>query len=259
MAPSLGIVVPAYHPDRNALRTYVGDLRERLDPAAIRIELDDPTPETRTALADLPATVNAVDGRRGKGGAITCGFEQLDTDLLAFADADGSTPADSVADVVAPVRAGDADLAAGSRRHPDADVRSHQTMARRRLGDAFAWVARRVLGVDLYDFQCGAKALTRDAWRAVRTHLYEPGFAWDVELVAVAAALDLRIVEVPVTWRDMPDSTVSTLGTTVELARALLRSRRRARRLRDGSGVTASTPDRDGPSALVDRLPVDND
>jgi len=257
MAPSLGIVVPAYHPDVNALRTYVGDLTERLDPAEIRIELDAPTPETRAALADLPATVNAVDRRRGKGGAITCGFERLDTDHLAFADADGSTPADSVADVVAPVRAGDADLAVGSRRHPDADVRSHQTMARRRLGDAFAWVARRVLGVDLYDFQCGAKAITRDGWCEVRDHLYEPGFAWDVELVAVAAALDLRTVEVPVTWRDMPDSTVSPLGTALELARALVRSRRRARRLRRGPNRTTAT--REGPSALVDRLPVDND
>ncbi|WP_135819868.1 glycosyltransferase [Halostella litorea] len=258
MGPSLGVVIPAYRPDVSALRTYVGDLRERLDPVAIRVELDDPTAETRAALADLPATVNAVDARRGKGGAITCGFERLDADVLAFADADGSTPAASVADVVAPVRAGDADLAVGSRRHPDADVRSHQTMARRRLGDAFAWVARRFLGVDLYDFQCGAKAIARDAWREVRQHLYEPGFAWDVELVAMAAALDLRIAEVPVVWRDMPDSTVAPLGTAGELARALFRSRRRARRLRAGPNRIASR-DRDGPSALVDRFPVDRE
>lgn len=254
MPPSLGVVVPAYRPDVDVLRTYVGALDERLDPAAIRVELDDPD-DAVGDLADLPATVNRVRARRGKGGAITFGFERLDTDLLAFADADGSTPAGSVSSVVAPLLAGEADLAVGSRRHPDADVRGHQTFARRHLGDVFAWVARRLLEADLYDFQCGAKAITRDAWRDVRAHLYEPGFAWDVELVAVAGALDRRIVEVPVTWKDMPDSTVSPVRTAVELSRALVRTRYRARRLRgDGDGIATRSSDPEGPIALVDRF-----
>jgi hypothetical protein len=68
-------------------------------------------------------------------------------------------------------------------------VDSHQTYARRWLGHAFAYLARRLLDVPLSDFQCGAKALTADAWRAVRSHLYEAGFAWDLELIAVANAL----------------------------------------------------------------------
>jgi glycosyltransferase involved in cell wall biosynthesis len=256
MPPSLGVVVPADRPDVDVLSSYVRALDERLDPAVIRVELDDSSPDVRSALADLPATVNAVSARRGKGGAVTFGFERLDTDVLAFADADGSTPAESVAAVVDPVRAGDADLSVGSRRHPDADVRSHQTLARRRLGDAFAWTARRLLDADLHDFQCGAKALTRDAWASVRRHLYEPGFAWDVELVAIAGALDQRIVEVPVTWEDMPDSTVSPVGTTLELGWALLRARHRARRLR-GDRIHDVLA-RDGGMALVDRH-TDND
>jgi cellulose synthase/poly-beta-1,6-N-acetylglucosamine synthase-like glycosyltransferase len=259
MSPSLGVVVPAYRPDADVLRSYVRSLDERLDPAAIRVELDDPDAAVRDALADLPATVNAVGTRRGKGGAITFGFERLNTDILAFADADGSTPASSVSDVVSPLRAGEAELSVGSRRHPDAVVQSHQTFARRRLGDVFAWVARRLLAADLYDFQCGAKAITRDAWRDVRSHLYEPGFAWDVELIAMTAALDHRIVEVPVTWEDMPDSTVSPVGTTFELGRALFRARHRARRVRGDSVHTAIASKVDSPIALVDRFSPDNE
>ncbi|NHN47403.1 glycosyltransferase [Halostella sp. JP-L12] len=256
MPPSIGVVVPAFRPDVDVLSSYVRALDERLDPAAIRVELDDPAPGVRSALSDLPATVHAASARRGKGGAITFGFERLDTDVLAFADADGSTPAESIAAVVDPVRNGDADLSVGSRRHPDADVRSHQTLARRRLGDAFAWTARRLLDADLHDFQCGAKALTRDAWETVRRHLYEPGFAWDVELVAIAGALDQRIVEVPVVWEDMPDSTVAPVRTALELGWALLRSRHRARRLR-GHRVHRALA-RDGTIALVDRF-ADNE
>ncbi|WP_138797053.1 glycosyltransferase [Halostella sp. PRR32] len=259
MPPSLGVVVPAYRPDIDVLRSYVRALDERLDPEVLRVELDDPDAGVRDALTDLPATVNAVATRRGKGGAITFGFERLNTDILAFADADGSTPATSVAEVVEPLRAGDASLSVGSRRHPDADVRGHQTFARRRLGDVFAWVARRLLAADLYDFQCGAKAITRDAWRDVRSHLYEPGFAWDVELIAMTAAFDHRIVEVPVTWEDMPNSTVSPVGTALELGRALFRARHRARRVRGDSFHAAIARTVDDPIALVDRFSPDNE
>jgi hypothetical protein len=231
---AVGIVVPAYRPDIDLLSRYVADLRDRFDAGLeVRIELDDPAPGVVDDLRSVPAEVNAVDERRGKGAAVTAGFEALvdDVDVLAFADADGSTPADSVADVVAPVVDGEAALAVGSRRHPDADVRSHQTFARRRMGDGFAWIARRLLDAELYDYQCGAKAVSADTWVAVREHIYEPGFAWDIELVAVTAALGRPVREVPVTWIDRPNSTVSPLSTAGELARALVFARHRAKRI----------------------------
>jgi hypothetical protein len=250
----VGVVVPAYRPDLDRLGRYVRSLDAELEPATIRIELDAPESGVREALAELPATVNAVPYRRGKGAAITAGFEALSTDVRAFADADGSTPAESVADVLAPLTDGRADLAVGSRRHPEARVRSHQTRLRRRMGDGFAWLARRLLDADLYDFQCGAKGVTDDAWTAVRDHLYEPGFAWDIELIAITAALGYRIAEVPITWEDAPDSTVSTLATPVSMAQGLFRARHRARILQDSR--LHSAIDRTGTErALIDREP----
>jgi hypothetical protein len=253
MSRSVGVVVPAYRPDISQLRTYVEAIDATVSPAAIVIELDAPKAGVVDRLADLPARVEAVPYRRGKGAAITAGFERLETDVLAFADADGSTPVDSLASVLAPVESKDAALAVGSRRHPDADVASHQTFARRFLGDGFAWLAGRLLSVDLYDYQCGAKAIDAAAWAQVRDHLYEPGFAWDVELVAIAGALDLRVVEVPIKWEDQPGSTVSPVRTSVALFRALLAARHRAKQLRDDRLHTAIAARRDEPTALIDR------
>ncbi|KAB1186537.1 MULTISPECIES: glycosyltransferase [Haloferax] len=234
MSQSIGVVVPAYRPNPDRLIPYVHALVEEIDPEVVRVELDAPDSETLDALDVLPAVavVNPVDARRGKGAAITAGFEALDTDILAFADADGSTPAESMARVVDAVLEG-ADLAVGSRRHPKATVASHQTVARRYLGDGFAWLARHLTDVPLYDYQCGAKALTASAWADVRTHLYEPGFAWDIELIAVSGAFNHRIAEVPVVWEDQPNSTVSPIDTSLKMARGLARSRHRARTIRE--------------------------
>lgn len=252
MSRSVGVVVPAYDPDVALLSRYVRALSDRLAPAVIRVELDDPAPGVVDALADLPATVNAVARRRGKGAAITEGFDALGTDVLAFADADGSTPVDSVAAVVAPVQSGSVDLAAGSRRHPRAAVASHQKVLRRFLGDGFAWLARRLLEPDLYDYQCGAKAISASAWTDVRSHLYEAGFAWDIELVAVAGALGKTIEEVPIVWEDRPESTVSPVGDTVSMFRGLIASHHRAELIREHRihGLLAS---RDERRPLVER------
>ncbi|MFB6109493.1 MAG: glycosyltransferase [Halodesulfurarchaeum sp.] len=247
MSRSVGVVVPAYEPDLPLLVEYLQDLTRVLEPAALIVELDDPDPETARALEDAPATVNVADRRRGKGAAVTAGFEALDTDVLAFADADGSTPARSIGDVLDAVQSGQADVAVGSRRHPAAEVRSHQTVFRQYLGDVFAWLARRFLDVSLSDYQCGAKALTREAWTAIREHLYEPGFAWDVELVAMADALGFAVEAVPVTWQDHPDSTVATTRVVPELLRALLVTRRRSRRLRAGADPSRPPHDSESP------------
>ncbi|MDZ7702716.1 MAG: glycosyltransferase [Halobacteriales archaeon] len=257
MERSLGLVIPAYRPDRGILADYVAALDERLSPATIRIELDAPRPGVVDALAEGPATVSVSERRRGKGAAITAGFEALDTDVLAFADADGSTPAGSMADVVAPVLAGDAALAVGSRRHPDSSVRSHQTLVRRRLGDAFAATARRLLEAQLYDYQCGAKALSADAWAAVRGLLYEPGFAWDVELIAMVAAGGRPIVEVPIVWEDQPGSTVSPLRTSLELGRTLVLARHRSKLQAEDPLHAAIDRLFGGRPALIDRPGAD--
>lgn len=255
MARSLGLVVPAYDPDVDRLRAYVRALDERFDPAALRVELDAAPSTVVDALADVPADVHEVPYRRGKGAAVTDGFEALDTDVLAFVDADGSTPVESLARVLDPLYDGEADLAAGSRRHPDARVASHQTVLRRFLGDAFAWLARRLLDAELYDYQCGAKGLTAEAWDAVRGHLYEPGFAWDVELLAIAGALGLRIVEVPIEWEDAPGSTVSPVPTALSMGQALFVARHRGKRLQGGRFHEAVAAGRGGAPALVDREP----
>jgi glycosyltransferase involved in cell wall biosynthesis len=253
MTPAVGLVIPAYRPDVDRLSAYVRALHDAIDLETIRIELDAPRDGVPKALATLDAEVNAVPYRRGKGAAVTAGFEALSTDVLAFADADGATPAGSIADVIAPVRDRTVTLAVGSRRHPDARVASHQTLARRYLGDGFAWLARRLLSVDLYDYQCGAKAIDADAWEEVRKHIYEPGFAWDVELVAIAGALNHPVREIPVEWHDRPGSTVSPIRDSLRLGRALLTARHRAKRISDSRLHAAIAARREESPALVDR------
>ena len=250
---SLGIVIPAYKPNVDRLAGYIKRIDDRLDPAAILVELDAPAPETVSELRSLPVTVEAVQRRRGKGAAITAGFERLETDLLLFADADGSTPVGSLAAIVEPVRRGRAALAVGSRRHPDAEIADEQSILRRVLGDGFSRLAGTLLSVSLNDYQCGAKAIDAGAWERVHDHLYEPGFAWDVELIAMVGAVGLSVREVPIEWEDRPDSTVDPVADTARMFRALVTARHRAKQLTDNRLHSVIAARRTQPTPLIER------
>lgn len=225
MNRTIGVVIPAFRPNPSTLNTYIDELQE-CSADTIHLEIDAPNEETLDAI-NPPESINVSARRRGKGRALTHGFETLSTDVVAFADADGSTPVSSLEDVIKPVQTGSTDVAIGSRRHPDATIESHQTAARRRMGDVFAWVARRMLPPTAYDYQCGAKAFSMDAWESIQPHITETGFAWDLEVIAIAGALNHSIEEIPVVWDDDPDSTVNPVSTTLSMARALVSIRYR--------------------------------
>lgn len=239
MSPSVGLVVPALNPDVPRLDAYLTALHSAVDPDVIRIELDDPGGHHGELAERLDADVNIVGIRRGKGLAITDGFEALETDILAFVDADGSTAAASVDRLITPTRNGSADLAVGSRRHPESTVTGRSAF-RAVMSGSFATTARLASGIPLRDFQCGAKAITRSCWADLRSELHEDGFAWDLELLWLAHRRGHAIAEVPLTWEETPGSTVTPLRTGAELTRLLAKTAIARVRRRDqlhGGGI----------------------
>jgi glycosyltransferase involved in cell wall biosynthesis len=224
---SVGIVIPAFKPDIQTFEQYISDIESIVDPETIRIEFDVPQQATVRRVEETVDQVNVVQRRRGKGAAIMNGFDSLDTDIIAFTDADGSVPADSLKDILNQIKTDVADVSIGSRRHPSSEIISHQTIIRRLLGDGFAFMARSMLPTQCRDYQCGAKAVRANAWDTIGNHCYEPGFAWDLEFISVAGSLGYTIAEVPVRWEDHPDSTVAPFATSLELATALVDVKRR--------------------------------
>lgn len=216
MSSSVGLVIPALDPDVDRLREYVSALTEAVEPATIRIELDDPSDRYAGLDERLDAEVATVRQRRGKGLAITAGFAALETDIKAFVDADGATDPVSVAGLVDAVRSDQADLAIGSRHRPGATVEG-RSRTRRTMSRVFAGVAGIATGVTVADFQCGAKAITAECWGDIVGDLTVAGFGWDLEVLWLAATNGWRIEEVPVRWDERPGSTVPPLETAVSL------------------------------------------
>jgi hypothetical protein len=96
-------------------------------------------------------------------------------------------------------------------------------------GRAFNRTVRTLGAVDLHDTQCGFKGFRRGAATLLALLQTTAGYAFDVELLWLAGRLGLAIEPVPVTWLDVPGSSVSVARDSVRMLVDVATSRRRRR------------------------------
>jgi dolichyl-phosphate beta-glucosyltransferase len=133
---------------------------------------------------------------------------QATGEVVGFADADLSSGPDDIVRVFACVDSGEADLAVASRTDPASTIAGRQPFLRRTSGWAYNLLLKALGLTAMSDTQCGLKASTATAARALYGPLSTRRFAFDVEVVARAERLGLRIAEVPVTWSHVEASRV---------------------------------------------------
>ncbi len=232
--PRLSVVIPAYNEQRR-LGPTIEKVVAYLSAQPYRSELivvddgsSDRTAElAREILADapIPHRVLVNEQNRGKGYSVRRGMIESSGRLALFSDADLSTPIEHIADFIAAIEDG-ADIAIGSRVAPGAAIEVHQPFLREMAGRMFSVVQRGILGTHIADTQCGFKMFTREAIELVFPHQQLERWAFDAELIFIALRLGLRVVEVPVRWRNDEDTKVRALSDGLQMVADLLTIRR---------------------------------
>ncbi len=163
---------------------------------------------------------------RGKGGAVREGMLAAAGDRRLFMDADLSTPPDQL-DLLWDALDSGADIAIGSRGLPASDLKVRQTPAREGMGRTFNLLVRCLAVSGIADTQCGFKLFRGGAAEHVFSQSTMNGFAFDVEVLALARRAGLSIAEIPVAWSHREASKVSPVTDAPRMLADLLRIRRR--------------------------------
>jgi dolichyl-phosphate beta-glucosyltransferase len=87
-----------------------------------------------------------------------------------------------------------------------------------------------VLGLGMYDTQCGFKLFRAELIRPHLSKLQEQGWMLDVELLALARAASARILEEPIDWADPGGSKMTPGIDAIRMLRDLMRVSARIRR-----------------------------
>lgn len=227
----LSLIIPAYN-EAERLPSYLHSVRSYFDKTLpLRYEViavddgsDDNTRSVVQAHASDWAELRYITHCRnsGKGSAMRTGAVGAIGNLFLFTDADGATPIEYESALREAVYHG-ADVATGIRCARDLVSRRP---IRRVLSAAFHSASKCLLGTAHGDSQCGFKMMTRRVARKLFSLAREQGFLIDLELITVATRLGLRIVEVPVAFRDVPGSKVNLVRDSWRMLLGLSRLRR---------------------------------
>lgn len=219
--PDVDLVVPVYN-EEHVLDRSIRMLVRHLDTVSFtwRITIVDNASTDGTArlarsLDEEFASVRAlVLPRKGRGHALATAWAQSDARVVAYTDVDLSTDLAALEPLVAPLLAGEAEVAIGSRLAPGSEV--VRGPKRAAISRGYNLLLRLLLSVGFTDAQCGFKAVRRDAVAALLPLIVNDRWFFDTELLVLAERAGLRIHEVPVRWTDDPDSRVRIASTVVE-------------------------------------------
>jgi dolichyl-phosphate beta-glucosyltransferase len=187
--------------------------------------------------------------RPGKGLAVQAGLLATRAPFVGFCDADMATDLSALDSVVSLLTAGK-QLVVGSRGLAASVVTVRHSAVRRGGAAVFRAMARRVVP-DTTDTQCGFKFFSGPLARAAAQRLRTPGFAFDIELIAICQRLGATLTEIPVRWQDMPGSTFSVPRHSASALRDVA-----AIWLRQRAAHAAATAVTAAPAALVLDLPA---
>jgi len=195
----LSVVIPAYNEERgiDTILDRVAAQRDRLRTTGVTdlqvIVVDDGSQDGTAERVATHAGVRLVrhSVNRGYGAALKTGFADAAADLLAFLDADGTYPPESLPDLCREVLRHDVDLVVGSRM---LNADSHMPLVRRIGNVFFASLLSLVAGRRVSDSTSGMRVLKQSSLPA----LYP--LPDGLDFTPVMSARGLRVAELPIPY-----------------------------------------------------------
>jgi dolichyl-phosphate beta-glucosyltransferase len=167
---------------------------------------------------------------RGKGAAVRRGMLASRGQLRVMCDADCSMPPEQLPRLLAPIIACDSEIAIGSRYVEGAKSDIKQPRYRVLWSRLCNKVIQRSLVPGVRDTQCGFKAFTAEAARDLFGRGRIDGWAFDLEILALARRRGFAIAEIGVEWSDDGRSRVNPLKDMWKVIREALTIRRNLRK-----------------------------
>ncbi len=231
----LSWIIPSYNEENRIEKTIreVDDyLKSKKFPGGYEIMVVDSSSKDRTReiVKNLEPKISnlrlLIVDNKGKGWAVREGMLAGKGDLRLFSDADNATSPEHF-DKMIPLFDMGFDVVISSRSPWDArgayqDVA--ESFLRRTAGKGGNLIIQLFAVPGIWDTQNGFKAFTRKAAEYLFSRQTIFGFAFDIEILALARRRGFTISIIPVRWRHSAESKV-TLGSYLEVLKDVLKIR----------------------------------
>ena len=230
---SIDVVLPVFNEEK-ILRQNVMRLESFLEKQKqwdwkIIIVDNASTDQTSLLAAKLKEKNKRIDfirlKKKGRGRALKFAWGESNASVCCYMDIDLSTPLEVLPSFIDAILPKEYDIVIASRLMKGSKVEG-RSLSREFLSRNYNLLTRLMFPFfDIKDLQCGFKVLNANAVKHLIPLVKDNKFFFDTELLLLAYFWRLRIMEIPVHWKDDPDSRVPLVRTILEDIGGLLRLR----------------------------------
>ena len=213
----IAVLIPCYN-EAATIEKVVRDFRAALPEAVVYVYDNNSTDGT----GDLARAAGAVvrrERRQGKGNVIRTMFRDIEAQCYVIVDGDDTYPAESAREMADAVLLEGADMVVGDRLSS-----TYFTQNKRPFHNAGNVLVRRLVNQffrgNIVDIMTGYRAFSRLFVKSFP--VLSKGFEIETEMSIHALDKNLRLVNVPVDYRDRPAGSQSKLNTYSDGARVLM-------------------------------------
>ena len=192
-------VSPAYNEAENVAAVIREMPEEIQEYRVVPVVIDDGSEDATAEVArEAGALVSRLPIRRGGGLALRVGYEvalKMGADVVVSLDSDGQHLPEEMADIVAPIIKGEADMVNGSRL---LGVFERESLIRHVGVHFFSWAVTILTGQRVTDVSSGYRATSAETLRKL---VLEQDQFWTSEVLIEALRHRARVTEVPITIR----------------------------------------------------------
>lgn len=209
MKQKIAILLPCYN-EEQTIATVISDFRRELPDADIFVYDNNSTDNS----ASIAATNNAIvccESSQGKGCVVRSMFKDIDADVFVMADADDTYPADEVHKLITYLNSKNADMVVGDRLSNGQYTTENQRNFHNFGNNLVKWLINRLFKTDLADIMSGYRVFNRHFVKNMP--VMSSGFEVETEMTLHALDKRLKIIEIPINYRDRQAGSTSKLST----------------------------------------------
>ena len=208
MKSKIAVLIPCYN-ESKTVEKVIKDYKQALPEADIYV-YDNNSTDGTDEIAKKAGAIVRYEYRQGKGNVIRSMFRQIDADCYLMVDGDDTYPAEDARQMCDLVLENKADMVIGDRLSSTYFVENKRPF--HNFGNRIVrLLINKLFKNKIKDIMTGYRAFS---YEFVKTYpVLSKGFEIETEMTIHAVDKNFMIREIPVTYRDRPQGSVSKLNT----------------------------------------------
>ena len=204
----IAVLIPCYN-EELTIEKVVKDYKKALPDADIYVYDNNSTDKT-SEIAKKAGAIVRYEYRQGKGNVIRTMFREIEADCYLMIDGDDTYPAENAKEMCELVLNGKADMVIGDRLSSTYFTENKRPF--HNFGNKLVrFTINKLFKNKVKDIMTGYRAFSYDFVKGFP--VLSKGFEIETEMTIHAVDKNYKLIEIPVTYRDRPEGSVSKLNT----------------------------------------------